>query len=151
MAVTALWLGQGLLGQFSATGARRVDWENDTIKCALVGTTWTPNQDTDDFWNDVNTDEISGTGYTAGGEALVTATPAYDSATNTLRLDADDVVWGPPATITFRYAVVYKDTGSPTTSPLLGYVDFGGDESVVSGQFDMVWDATDGVLRITAD
>jgi hypothetical protein len=42
--------------------------------------------------------------------------------------------------------VIWKDTGSAATSPLLGYVDFGADETS-SGTFTLQWDATDGVLR----
>src|SRR4051794_28823003 len=115
MAITALWYGNGLLGQYSSTAARRVDWDADTIKCALVTSSYTPNQDTDDFWNDVNTNEVaSGGGYTTGGVALVTSAPVYDAASNTLRLDAADATWT-SATFTCRYAVVYKDTGSAAT------------------------------------
>lgn len=148
MAITANWYGNGLLGQYSTTAARRVDWDADTIKVSLHTSTYTPNQDTHDFFNDA-TNEIAGTGYTAGGVALVTSAPVYDAASNTLRLDADDASWT-TATFTCRIAVVYKDTGTAATSPLLGWVDFGGDESVVSGTFTIQWDGTDGVLRVVA-
>lgn len=148
MAVTAKWYGEALLGQYSSTAARRVDWDADTIKCALATSTYTPNQDTHNFFDDI-TNEVSGTGYTAGGVALTTSAPAYDATSNTLRLDASDAQWT-TASFTARYAIVYKDTGSAATSPLLGYVDFGGDETVSSGTFTIQWDATDGVLRIVA-
>jgi hypothetical protein len=124
-----------------------VDWVSDTIKVSLHTSTYTPNQDTDDFFNDA-TNEVSGTGYTAGGVTLGSKTTAYDSATNETRLDAADVSWT-SASFTARYAVVYKDTGTASTSPVLGYVDFGGDETVSSGTFNITWDAT-GVLKITA-
>lgn len=148
-AVTAKWFGKALLGQFSATAARRVDWANDTIKVALVKSAYEPNQDTDDFWDDVSANEIEGTGYTEGGETLAEASTEYDAASNTLRLDAKDVEWT-EATITARYAVIYKDTGEAGTSPILAYVDFGEDQTVASGTFKIEWDTTDGVARIVA-
>jgi hypothetical protein len=47
------------------------------------------------------------------------------------------------------FAVVYKDTGTPSTSPLVGYLDFGGDQTVSSGTFTIVFDAT-GVFKLDA-
>ena len=44
-AVTSKWFGNALLGQYSATAARRVDWVTDTIKCSLHTVTYTPDQD----------------------------------------------------------------------------------------------------------
>lgn len=149
MAVTAKWYGQALLGQFSGTAARRVDWANDTIKVALVKSAYTPDQDNHDFWNDVSANEITGTGYTAGGKTLSEKTLAYDEATNTIRLDANDVEWK-EVSVTARYAVLYKDTGEAATSPLLSYVDFGADQTIASGAFKIEWDATDGAMRIIA-
>lgn len=150
MAITGLWYGSAVLGQFSATPARRVDWVTDTIKVALLGTGYVPNQDTHVFFSDANANEITGTGYTAGGVALATKSTFYNAATNTTRLIADNAVWGPGASLTARYAAIYKDTGVATTSPLLGYVDFGGVQTVSSGTFTLQWDATDGVLRLVA-
>jgi hypothetical protein len=148
MAVTAAWYGNALLGQFSTTAARRVDWATDTIKTSLHTSSYTPNQDTDDFFNDA-TNEITGTGYTAGGVTLGGKTTAYDSASNEARLDANDAQWT-SASFTARIAVTYSDTaGANTTDPVMGYVNFGGDETVASGTFTIQWDAT-GVLKITA-
>jgi hypothetical protein len=146
-AVTAKWFGKALLGQFSGTAARRVDWANDTIKVALLDSNYTPDQDADEFWDDISGDEIAGTGYTAGGETLAEATATYDAASNTLRLDAADVEWA-EATLTARYAVIYKVEDEDSESPLLAYIDFGEDEEVSSGVFKIEWDATDGALRV---
>lgn len=148
MAVSCKWYGLGLQGQYSATAARRVDWVGDTIKVALCTSSYTPNQDTHDFYNDLTNEVANGNGYTTGGASLANKTTSYDTATNETRLDADDVSWT-SSSFTARYAVVYKDTGAAATSPLLGYVDFGGDETVASGTLTITWDAT-GVLKITA-
>lgn len=144
--VTAKWFGNALLGQFSATAARRVDWVTDTVKVALVKSAYVPDQDKHDFWNDVSANEITGTGYTAGGKTLAEKTSKYDEASNTVRLDAKDTEWT-EATFTARFAVIYKDTGAAETSPVLAYVDFGADQTVSSGTFKIEWD-TDGVMRV---
>ena len=148
MAVTANWYGNALLGQFSTTAARRVDWVTDAIKTSLHTSSYTPAQDTDDFFNDA-TNEITGTGYTAGGVTLGSKTLTYDSGTNETRLDAADAQWT-SASFTARIAVTYSDTGgAASTDPVMGFVNFGGDETVSSGTFTIQWDAT-GVLKITA-
>lgn len=145
IAVTAKWYGLGVKDQWGATAADRIDWITDTIKTALHTSTYVPNQDTDDFFNDA-TNEITGTGYTAGGVTLGSKTLTYDSGTNEVRLDAGDAQWT-SATFTSRIATTYKSTGTATTSHLMGYVDFGGDESVSSGTFTIQWDST-GVLKV---
>ena len=150
MAVTAKWYGKALEGQYGATAARRVDWVTDSVKIALDTSAYTPDQDLHDFWNDVSGSEVAnGNGYTTGGIALASKTVAYDAGSNELRLDAADVSWT-SATFTARYAVVYVDTaGASSTDPVLGYIDFGGDQTVSSGTFDIVFNAS-GVLKITA-
>lgn len=143
MTVTAFWDGLGLKHI-----ASDVIYTTDTIKAGLITSSWTPNQDTDEFYSTPAANEISGTGYSAGGVTLASKTLTYDSATNELRFDAADPTWT-TATITARYLVYYKSTGTNSTSPILGYVNFGADQSVTTGTFTVVLDAT-GALKITA-
>lgn len=56
-----------------------VDLDTDTIKCALTTSSYSPNFDTHDFFNDV-TNEITGTGYTAGGATLASVAVTYTAA-----------------------------------------------------------------------
>lgn len=125
---------------------KEVDWDTDTIKVALTTSSYTPNQDTHDYFNDV-TNEVTGTGYTAGGNTLGSKTITYDDANNVIILDAADSTWA-SSTITARYAVVYASTGTASTSPLIGYVDFGSDQSSTNGNFTITWDST-GIVRVT--
>jgi hypothetical protein len=126
---------------------KEVDFDSDTIKVALVSSSYTPDQDAHDYFNDVSSYEVTGTGYTAGGATLASKTATYDSATNVVILDAADTTWA-SSTITARYAVIYDSTGTSSTSPLIGYVDFGSDQSSTSGNFTITWDST-GIVRIT--
>jgi hypothetical protein len=145
MAVTAKWYGVPIKNQYDGTAV--VDWNTDTMKVAQTTSSYAPAQDTDDFFNDV-TNEITGTGYTAGGAALGTLTATYDTASNEIRLDAADTQWT-SSSFTARIAVVYKSTGTASTSPLVSYIDYGGDETVSSGTFTIQYDST-GVAKITA-
>jgi|SRR6185436_2337244 len=54
--------------------------------------------------------------------------------TNIVSFDAADAAWA-ASTLTARYGVLYKSTGTPSTSPLIGYFDFGGNISSTSGTF----------------
>lgn len=110
-----------------------IDYDTDTIKAMLCTSTYSPNQDTHRYKSSV-TNEVSGTGYTAGGVTLTTKTVTYDAPSNTLSLDCDDPAWA-TATITARYLVFYKSTGTDATSPLIAYVDFGADVSSTGAAF----------------
>lgn len=60
--------------------AGTLDLSSDTLKMTLMGSGYTPDLNADANWSDISADEITGTGYTAGGITLtsvtVTATPA---------------------------------------------------------------------------
>jgi hypothetical protein len=126
---------------------KEVDYDSDTIKVMLVSSSYAPNQDSHAYKSDV-TGEVSGTGYTAGGQALTGKTLTYDGANNVIVLDAADTTWA-NSTLTARYAVIYDDSGATDAAKvLLGYVDFGSDQSSTNGNFAITWDAT-GIFRIT--
>ena len=122
-----------------------IDLDTDTIKVALVTSSYTPNQDTHDFFNDV-TNEVSGTGYTAGGATIANDSVSVDNTDNEGVYDGDDVTWS-SSTITARGAVIYKSTGTASTSPLIAYLDFGSDQSSSSGDFTIQWNS-EGILNL---
>jgi hypothetical protein len=126
---------------------KEVDWDTDDIKVMLLTSPASPDQDTHDYIDDLNANEVVGTGYTAGGATLASKTIGYTAGTNVTKFDAADVTWS-SSTITARYAVLYVDTGTPATSALIGYTDFGEDKSSESGNFTIQWDA-DGIFTTT--
>lgn len=142
MAVTALLYGKAFL---SFTNGE-IDLDTNTIKVALTTSSYTPDQDAHDYFNDV-TNEVTGTGYTAGGATLANKTVTYTSGTNVFKFDADDTTWA-ISTITARRAVIYKDTGTASTSPLIAYVDFGADVSTAAQTFQITWHAN-GIFTVT--
>jgi len=123
-----------------------IDLDSDTIKVMLVTSSYTPDQDNHDYKDDV-TNEVSGTGYTAGGATLANKSVTQDNTNDKGVFDADDVTWS-NSTITARGAVLYKDTGDASTSPLICYFDFGEDKSSSSGDFTIQWNA-DGILNLS--
>ena len=147
MAATANWFGLAIEDMFGATATNKYDWVNDTINVAILSSAATINQDTNQFWSDLNANEVTGTGYSAGGVALGTKTLTYDAASNTVRLKAADTVWNPVTFTNGRYGIIYKSTGTASTSHLMGWVDFGANQSPSAVSFTISWDPTDGVLR----
>lgn len=143
MAVTAALYGKF----FSSAFNKELDWDSDTIKCMLCTSSYTPDQDAHQYKSSV-TNEVSGTGYSAGGASLGNATIIYTAATNKLMLDADDVSWA-NSTITARYAVVYDSTpATDATRPLVSYQNFGADVISSGGTFQIVWNAA-GIVEVT--
>lgn len=143
MTVTAKWYGNAFLSAFN----KELDFNSDTIKCALVTSSYTPDQDVHQYFADI-TNEVTGTGYTAGGATVSSPSLTYTGSSNTLKLDGGDVSWT-SSTITARYAVVYDSTPA-SNKPLLVYVDFGADVSSSSGTFTITWDSS-GIATVTVD
>ncbi|MFM9261474.1 hypothetical protein ACKAMS_22815 [Rhodococcus sp. 5A-K4] len=126
---------------------KEVDIDSDTLKVMLCNSTYTPNQDTHQYKSSV-TNEITGTGYTAGGATLTGVTLTYNASTNTIVLDADDVSWN-GATFTARHAVIYDSTpGSDATRPLIAVITFDTDIPATSAPFQLLWDAA-GIASLT--
>lgn len=71
-----------------------VDFISDTLKAALLASTYTPNLDTHEVFSDL-TNEVTGTGYSAGGTTLASKTVTYTAANS----------WGTAAATTTAYAV----------------------------------------------
>jgi hypothetical protein len=85
------------------------------------------------------TNEVSGTGYTAGGGLLVVAT-APTSTSTTAWLDFDNFTWS-TATITANGALIYNDTSA--TKEAVAVIAFGGDKTSTAGDFTIVFPAAD--------
>ena len=90
--------------------------------------------------------EISGSGYSAGGGTLTNVTPT--SSSTTAFTDFDDLTFS-TATITARGALIYNDTAAGDPSVVV--LDFGGDKTSTAGDFKIVMppaDASNALIRI---
>lgn len=113
------------------------DTTADRFKVMLTTASYTPNYSTHSVKSDV-TNEVSGTGYTAGGKSLTSIT--FATSGGTITWDAADVEWASSTITDARYAVIYDD--SLTNDPLIGAVDFGGNFSTTAGTFKITWNAS---------
>ena len=126
-----------LYSRGQASGEDTVNWTADTIRVALLAAGHTPAYATHEHFDDVSTDEVSGAGYTAGGAEITTRGVTVSG--DLIQLTGDNVEWD-PSTIDAGYAVIYQDTGTASTSRLIGLVDFAGEQSSSDGRFAVEWD-----------
>lgn len=110
-----------------------------TLKCMFATATYTPNQDTLDFANDV-TNEATGTSYSSPGITVSTPVVNIDTATNTLTLDAVDITTA-SLSVSCRWGILHVYTGSLATSPVVAYVDFSGGVGGNVTVTQVIWDA----------
>jgi|TARA_Y100000310_G_scaffold321742_1_gene379811 hypothetical protein len=118
------------------------DLNTDTFKIALYTSSATVNATTTAY---SATNEVSGTGYTGGGATLsggaiaTTGTVAY--------IDFTDVSWT-TASFTANAALIYNSSAS---NKAVMVITFGGDQTVVTGTFTIVFPAADSsnaILRL---
>jgi hypothetical protein len=155
MTVTSAWFGLALAHSWGGVTAGEtqyfIDYLSDTIKVSLHTSSYTPNQDTAEFWS-ACTNEVSNNGYTTGGATLGTKTLTYTAGTNVLMFDAADPTWTAGAAWSSypRIAVIYKVGGTAATSPVMGYIDFGANVTTIASTniFTIIF-ATAGIFTIT--
>ena len=90
--------------------------------------------------------EVSGTNYTAKGQALTNVTPT--SSSTTALTDFTDETFS-NVTLTARGALIFNDSASG--DPAVCVLDFGSDKSASSGDFTTVFPAADSsnaIIRI---
>jgi hypothetical protein len=90
--------------------------------------------------------EVTGSGYTAGGNTLTVVAPTTSGTT--AFLDFNDTTWT-TATITARGALIYHADGSG--DPAVAVLDFGSDKTSTAGDFTIQFptaDASNAIIRI---
>lgn len=115
------------------TGA--IDLDTDSFKMMLVSVVpTTTHKDTWTKRSDV-TNEVTGTGYTAGGTAVTLTVAAVDTANDDVEITCSAPNW-PSSTITALAAVIYKSRGGASSADeLVCSIDFGGSVSSTNGTF----------------
>lgn len=115
----------------SFTGA--INCASDSFKCMLVTSSYTADK-AHDKRNDI-TNEVTGTGYTSGGNWATCTVAAVDNTNNDVEITFSITSWT-TSTITARGAVIYKSRGGASSADeLVCYIDFGADISSSAGTF----------------
>lgn len=120
---------------------KQVDLVNDTVKVALMNNSHSF-VGTDNEWADVSANEITGVGYTAGGEEI-TGKGVTQGATTVW--DADNVMWY-DAQFSAYHAVIYDDTLA--NKDLICSIDFGGEYAINDGYFEIEWSGN-GIITLS--
>lgn len=114
----------------------------NTFKIALYTSSATMGATTTNY---STSNEVTGTGYTAGGNTLTSVTPT--SSGTTAFTDFADTTWT-SATITANGALIYNSSASDKAVAVLA---FGGDKTSTNGDFTIVFptaDASNAIIRI---
>ena len=88
-----------------------IDMPTDTIKIALIDTGAYTYSSTDEFWSSASAAEI-GTSQTLASKTITDGV-----------FDADNVTFTSVTGASVEALIIYKDTGSAATSPLIMYID----------------------------
>jgi len=115
----------------------------DTFKIALYTNSASFNAATTAY---TTSNEVSGTGYSAGGNTLTRVDPTTDGTT--AFTDFADTTWS-SSTITARGAMIYNDTAAG--NPAVVILDFGSDKTSTNGDFTVVFptaDDSNAIIRI---
>ena len=111
-------------------GGQNLGSGGDTLKIALYTSSATLGATTSAY---TTSNEVSGTGYTAGGATLSSQAVAYDSTNNVAFFDAADPSFT-SATITARGALIYNNSKS---NAAIAVLDFSSDFSSSNGTFQV--------------
>lgn len=118
------------------------DLDTDVIKLALYTSSATLDASTTAY---TTSNEVVGTGYTAGGNTLSGATVSLSGTT--AFVDFSDTSWT-TATITARGALIYNSSKS---NKAIAVLDFGADKTSTAGTFTVQFpanDASNAIVRI---
>lgn len=121
------------------------DFDNpggNTFKIALYTSSATLGASTTAY---STTNEVTGTGYTAGGNTLTSVSPTTSGTT--AYVDFADTTWT-SSTITANGALIYNNTNANRACAVLA---FGSDKSSSNGDFQIIFptaNATDAIIRI---
>lgn len=108
-----------------------INLPSDTIKASLLSSSYTANLSTDEFWSTISANLLN-TSQTLGSKSVTGGV-----------FDAADVTFTAVTSgSTVKAVVIWKDTGTPSTSPLLVYIDTitGFPLATNGGDITITWD-----------
>ena len=130
----------------SGGGTTTTTGTGNTFKIALYTSSATMSASTTAY---ATTNEVSGTGYTAGGNTLTNVDPTTSGTT--ALTDFSDTTWS-SSSITARGALIYNSsTTAGSANRAVAILDFGADKTSTSGDFTVQFpaaDASNAIIRI---
>ena len=130
----------------SGGGTTTTTGTGNTFKIALFTSSATMSASTTAY---ATTNEVSGTGYTAGGNTLTNVDPTTSGTT--ALTDFADTTWS-SSSITARGALIYNSsTTAGSANRAVCALDFGADKTSTSGDFVIQFptaDASNAIIRI---
>ena len=120
-----------------ALATKQIDFANDSFKIILMESGFVFNPDTHHGYADVSASELGGgNGYLQNTKVLAGVAVTENDTTNLTEITWDNVIWtasggaiGPTPG-----AIIFDDTPTtPQADPLIGYIDFGGEQTEPDG------------------
>ena len=108
-----------------------INLPSDTIKASLLSSSYTANLSTDEFWSTISANLLNSS-QTLGSKSVTAGV-----------FDAADVTFTAVTSgSTVKAVVIWRDTGTPSTSPLLVYIDTitGFPLATNGGDITVTWD-----------
>ena len=146
------WYNGGKQRILNAAHAQAIDLVGDTIKVALMTSSYTfdPSTAVHQYWSEVVIDEINSsvTNYTTGGAALASKAITADDVSDRAEFDADPQVFtniGNGTNDAFTQIIIYKDSGTPSSSPLIAHA-ITPTTTTTGSTITLEWDA-EGILQ----
>lgn len=122
------------------------------MKVMMTNASHSPTVDDNHAYSNISAWEVSDANgvYVSGGASLASKTVTYDTASNQVRFGAADQTWANSEISNAKNAVVYLDTGTDSTSYLLGFAIFDATVSSQDGDFKLDFH-TDGLFYIDVE
>ena len=115
-----------------------INWNSDTIKCYLIDTgTYTPNLSSHEYLSDV-----------AGGSRIAGPVTLTSKTTTGGAADAADLTFTSVSGVSIETILIYKDTGTESTSPLIAYIDTATGLPITPNGGDIIVSFDNGTNRI---
>lgn len=139
-------MASGIYGSFwDDVFKGNVDMDTDTFYVMAMTATYSENFDTHNRRDDI-TNEVSGTGYAAGGNSVTITLNAYDTVNNRYEITLGGTTW-PSSTLSSvqKFAYYKRRGGASSADELIALIDNGAGVTTSNGTLTL----NASTLRVT--
>ena len=114
---------------------KTIDFANDAFQIILMQSGFVFSETDHETYADVSAEELgTANGYTVGGETLSGVAVTEDDITKRANVTWNNVTWtATGGALTGSGAIIFDDTVGSPADPVVGYIDFGGTQSIADG------------------